>query len=163
MNVGMDRFDADMVNEDLRKEFGSNIIVTSFRQTSLDSPVSSGPAPSQTVSFLREKTPPMYRRPTNSELSVSKLMDSLLEISGSQNEADGKRMVLKAVNAFKREMSKKVRDITNQPFLSPDVGTSLHENARDFEILMRNDNLTFTTIVSEYKRLLRGTQQKDPR
>jgi hypothetical protein len=90
-------------------------------------------------------------------------MDSLLEISGSQNEADGKRMVLKAVNAFKREKSKKVRDIINQPFLSPDVGTSLHENARDFEILMRNDNLTFTTIVSEYKRLLRGTQQKDPR
>jgi hypothetical protein len=115
MNAGMDRFDADMVTEDLRKEFGSNPIVTSFRHSSLDSPT--GPPPSQTVSFLREKTPPMFRRPTNSELSVSKLMDSLLEISGSQNEADGKRMVLKAVNAFKREKSKKVRDIIRVPIV----------------------------------------------
>jgi hypothetical protein len=153
-NVGMDRFDADMVNEDLQKEFGSTVPVTSFRQRSLDSPVSSGPAPSQTVSFLREKTPPMFRRPTNSELSVSKLMDSLLEISGTQNEADGKRMDLKAVNAFKREKSKKVHDITNHPFLSPDVGTSLQESARNFEILMRNYNLTND---SEYKQLLRRT------
>lgn len=109
MTVGMDRFDADMVTEDLRKAFGSNTVVTSFRHSSVDSPP--GNAPSQTVSFLREKTPPTVRRPTHSEMSVSQLMDSLLEISGSQNEIDGKRMVLKAVNALKREKSKKVRDI----------------------------------------------------
>lgn len=110
ITVGMDRFDAEMVTEDLRKAFGSNTAVTSFRQSSTDSPP--GPAPSQIVSFLREKTPPTVRRPANSEMSASQLMDSLLEISGSQNEMDGKRMVLKAVNALKMEKSKKVRDVT---------------------------------------------------
>ena len=112
----MDRFDADMVIEDLRKEFGSNATVTSFRHASLDS--NAGPPASQTVSYMRERSPPTLRRPTDSELSVSKLMDSLLEISGTQNEADGKKMVLKAVNAFKREKSKKVRRAFHRPSLS---------------------------------------------
>ena len=107
----MDRFDADMIIEDLRKEFGqtTNRSLAAAAIKKVVTPTV--PRPSQTVTLVGEKTPPkkIVKNPSATEMSVGKLMDSLLEIGGSQSDVDAKKMVLKAVTGFKRERSKKVR------------------------------------------------------
>ena len=110
-DLGMDRFDADMITEDLRKEFGQTSNRSLAAAAIKKVVIPTIPRPSQTVTLVGEKTPPkkLTKNRTATEISVGKLMDSLLEISGSQGDVDAKKMVLKAVTGFKRERSKKVR------------------------------------------------------
>lgn len=100
----MDRYDADMVLEDLIKEFGAAPTIFEIER---EPPVVQVPLPviipTPVPSVEITKRP---RKMTASEISVSKLMDSIIEITESENEEEGRKMIHNAVNALQRDKAK---------------------------------------------------------
>lgn len=96
----MDRFDADMVEEDLRIEFETTYTSNSTKKREIEPQVAS--MPSRTVTFIGEKDVSIKWR-KSSEVHDSKLVDSVLDIQGYQQESDEK-----VSSVSTRERSRKV-------------------------------------------------------
>lgn len=94
--IGMDRFDADMVEEDLRIEFETIHISNSTKKREIS------PLPSRTVTFIGGKDVSIKWR-KSSEVHDSKLVDSVLDIQGYQQETAEKILIVST-----RERSRKV-------------------------------------------------------
>ena len=98
--IGMDRFDADMVEEDLRIEFETTYISNSTKKREIEP--QAAPMPSRTVTFIGGKDVSMKWR-KSSEVHDSKLVDSVLDIQGYQQENNKKISIVST-----RERSRKV-------------------------------------------------------
>jgi hypothetical protein len=96
----MDRFDADMVEEDLRIEFETIYITNSTKKREIEP--QTAPMPSRIVKFIGGKDVSMKWR-KSSEVHDSKLVDSVLDIQGYQQETVEKFSIVTT-----RERSRKV-------------------------------------------------------
>lgn len=96
----MDRFDADMVEEDLRIEFETTYISNSTKKREIET--QAAPMPSRTVTLIGGKDISMKWR-KSSEVHDSKLVDSVLDIQGYQQETHEKFSIVST-----RERSRKV-------------------------------------------------------
>ena len=95
--TGMDKYDADMVLEDLVKAYGASNPLVIGRGSSVSTNDASKRA----------------RRMTPSEIPVSKLMDSIVEITESEDEQEGgRRTVRTSTNRSQRDKSKTRRSVS---------------------------------------------------
>ena len=103
----MDKYDADMVLEDLVKAYGaSNPLV--IGRGSRDTPT----AYVNPSSVPTNDGPKRARRMTPSEIPASKLMDSIVEITESEDEQEGRRTVRTSTNRSQRDKSKTRRSVS---------------------------------------------------